>query len=40
MCINVLASQIGNTNIFRPVLGYDDTKSDTQNNAKAVKNGD
>ena len=34
-----LASQIGNANIFYPALGYDDTKSDTINEIKAVKNG-
>lgn len=37
MYIYFLASQIGNTNIFRPALGYDDTKSDTKNETKAVK---
>ena len=39
MYIYFLASQIGNTNIFCPALGYDDTKSDTINEIKAVKNG-
>ena len=37
--IYFLASQIGNANIFCPALGYDDTKSDTINEIKAVKNG-
>ena len=37
MYIYFLGSQIGKTNIFRPALSDDDTKSDTKNDTKAVK---